>query len=63
MKHLKIWFVDGVEEELESCWTEVEISQGIILYTFGDMVGGRKPRGPTYVIRNIKKYAWVEGYK
>lgn len=63
MKHLKITFVDGSEEELESKYVTVEVYSGI-LYTFQEAVyGSNRERGPTYVIHNIKKYEWLEGYK
>lgn len=64
MKHLKITFVDGSEEELESRWVTPWVSDsGTLLVMYGDRVGGTAPKGVTYVLSNIKKYEWVEGYK
>lgn len=64
MKHLQITFTDGTVEDLKSKYVAVEASQVGVLYTFGEVVhGGNKERGPTYVIRNIRKFEWVEGHK
>jgi hypothetical protein len=64
VRHLKIWFMDGTEEELESKWTQPWCNDaGTLLVMYGEMVGGSAPKGATYVLSNIKKYEWVEGYK
>jgi hypothetical protein len=65
VNHLKIWFVDGTEEELESRWSYIDPIVTDRLTMLGDRrdYGMGREVGPSYPLVNIKKYEWVEGYK
>lgn len=63
VKHLKITFVDGSEEELEAKYDRARTADGVLLTTSNEGYTTRELTGPSYPLVNIKKYEWVEGYK
>ena len=64
VRHLKIFFMDEHEEELESRWSYIVVGNGVLQMN-GDnrSYGMGREVGPAYPLVNIKKYEWVEGYK
>lgn len=62
MKHLRVTFIDGTVEDLESKY-EYVTAVGEVITTRTERVGGFASVGPTYSLYSVRKYEWVEGYK
>lgn len=63
MKHLKITFTDGTEENLESKYARCRVVDGVLMTENEQAYDMRGIAGPSYPLVNIRKYEWVEGYK